>query len=85
MPATLTVNQENGRLTGKVSGQFGDADLTDVTVNGNNFDSNLNLSLGGQTVGGKVSGSTASDQMEGTININIPNVAPLPFKGSRSK
>ncbi|HEX8175973.1 MAG TPA: pitrilysin family protein [Pyrinomonadaceae bacterium] len=85
MPATLTVNQENGRLTGKVSGQFGDADLTDVTVNGNNFDSNLNLSLGGQTVGGKVSGSTTSDQMEGTININIPNVAPLPFKGSRSK
>jgi zinc protease len=85
MPATLTVNQENGRLTGKVSGQFGDADLTDVTVNGNNFDSNLNLNLGGQTVGGKVSGSTASDQMEGTININIPNVAPLPFKGSRSK
>ncbi|HYO92368.1 MAG TPA: insulinase family protein [Pyrinomonadaceae bacterium] len=85
MPATLTVNQENGRLTGKVSGQFGEADLTDVTVNGNSFDSNLNLNLGGQTVNGKVSGKTASDQMEGTININIPNVAPLPFKGSRSK
>lgn len=85
MPATLTVNQENGKLTGKVSGQFGDADLTDVTVNGNSFDSNLNLNLGGQTVNGRVSGSTASDKMEGTININIPNVAPLPFKGSRSK
>lgn len=85
MPATLTVNQENGRLSGKVSGQFGEADLTDVTVNGNNFDSTLNLNLGGQTVGGKVTGSTASDRMEGTININIPNVAPLPFKGSRSK
>jgi zinc protease len=85
MPATLTVNRENGRLTGKVSGQFGDADLTDVTVSGNNFDSNLNLNMGGQTVNGKVTGSTASDHMEGTININIPNVAPLPFKGSRSK
>ncbi|HKS28661.1 MAG TPA: hypothetical protein VJS44_12615, partial [Pyrinomonadaceae bacterium] len=85
MPATLTINQEGGKLTGKVSGPFGDADLTDVTVNGNSFDSNLNLSLGGQPVNGKVSGSTASDKMEGTININIPNVAPLPFKGSRSK
>jgi zinc protease len=85
MPATLTVNQENGKLTGKVSGQFGDADLTDVTVNGNSFDSNLNLNLGGQVVNGKVTGNTSSDKMEGTININVPNVAPLPFKGSRSK
>lgn len=85
MPATLTVNQENGKLTGKVSGQFGDADLNDVTVNGNRFDSNLSLNLSGQTVSGKVTGSTARDTMEGTINIDIPNVAPLPFKGSRSK
>ncbi|HEY0321142.1 MAG TPA: pitrilysin family protein [Pyrinomonadaceae bacterium] len=85
MPATLTVNQENGKLTGKVSGQFGDADLNNVTVNGNNFDSTLTLNLQGQSVNGKVTGSTASDKMEGTINIDIPNVAPLPFKGSRAK
>jgi zinc protease len=85
MPATLTVNQENGKLTGKVTGQFGDADLTNVTVNGNNFDSALTLNVSGQTVNGKVSGNTSSDHMEGTINIEIPNVAPLPFKGSRSK
>jgi zinc protease len=85
MPATLTVSQENGKLTGKVSGQFGDADLNNVTVNGNSFDSTLTLNMGGQAVNGKVTGNTASDKMEGTINIDIPNVAPLPFKGSRSK
>lgn len=85
MPATLTVNQENGRLTGKVSGQFGEANLNNVTINGNNFDSSLTLNLGGQSVGGKVTGSLTSDQLEGTINIDIPNVAPLPFKGSRAK
>jgi zinc protease len=85
MPATLTVNQANGVLTGKVSGQFGEADLKDVTVNGNSFDSNLTLNISGQTVNGKVTGNTASDRMEGTINIDIPNVAPMPFKGSRSK
>jgi zinc protease len=85
MPATLTVNQENGRLTGKVSGQFGDADLTDVAVNGNTFDSTLNLNLGGQSVSGKVKGNLSSDKMEGTITIDMPSVAPLPFKGSRSK
>lgn len=85
MPATLTVNQENGKLTGKVSGQFGEADLTNVQVNGSSFDSNLTLNISGQAVNGKVTGSAASDQMEGTINIDIPNVAPLPFKGSRAK
>jgi hypothetical protein len=85
MPATLTVNQENGKLTGKVSGQFGEADLTNVNVNGNSFDSNLTLNISGQSVNGKVTGNAASDQMEGTINIDIPNVAPLPFKGSRAK
>jgi zinc protease len=85
MPATLTVNQENGKLTGKVNGQFGDADLTDVTVNGNNFDSNMKLNFGGQAISGKVSGSTAGGQMQGTINVDMPNISPLPFKGSRSK
>lgn len=85
MPATLTVNRQDGKLTGKVSGQFGDADLTDVTVNGNNFDSNLSLNLSGQAVSGKVTGTTANDQIQGTVSIDIPNIAPLPFKGSRSK
>ncbi|MBD0370617.1 MAG: insulinase family protein [Pyrinomonadaceae bacterium] len=85
MPATLTINQENGKLTGKVSGQFGEANLSNVNVNGNSFDSVLTLNISGQTVNGRVAGSLASDKLEGTINIDIPNVAPLPFKGSRSK
>lgn len=85
MPATLTVNQENGKMTGRVSGQFGDADLSNINVNGNNFDANLSLNLPGQTVNGKVTGNTASDSMQGTISLDIPNVGPLPFKGSRSK
>jgi zinc protease len=85
MPATLTVNQENGRLTGKVTGQFGEANLDNVTVNGNSFDSALTLNLGGQNVNGRVSGNMASDHIEGTINLDVPTVAPLPFKGSRSK
>lgn len=85
MPATLTLNQEGGALTGKVKMQFGDANLSNITVNGNSFDANIALDFQGQTVNGKVTGSAASERMEGTITMEIPNVPPLPFKGTRSK
>ena len=86
IPATLTITQENGSLRGKVQTQMGDGSLSDVKRSGNNFDAKLTFGAQGQTLDGTVTGNTESDdRMKGTITLQVPNLPPLPFTGTRSK
>ena len=86
IPATLTITQEGNDLKGKVQTQMGDGTLSDVTLNGNNFDARLSFGAPGQSLEGKVTGSTeSSDYMKGTIILEVQNMPPLPFTGTRSK
>jgi hypothetical protein len=86
IPATLTITQEGNDLKGKVQTQMGDGDLSDVRLNGNNFDARLTFGTGSQALAGKVTGSTeSSDSMKGTIILEVQNMPPLPFTGTRSK
>jgi zinc protease len=86
IPATLTITQDGGNLKGKVQTQMGDGSLSDVTLNGNNFDARLSFGAPGQAIDGKVTGSTESNErMSGTITLEVPNLPPLPFTGTRSR
>jgi zinc protease len=86
IPATLTITQDGGNLKGKVQTQMGDGSLSDVTLNGNNFDARLSFGAPGQAIDGKVTGSTESNErMSGTITLQVPNLPPLPFTGTRSR
>lgn len=86
IPATLTIMQDGNDLKGKVQTQMGDGDLSDVRLNGNNFDARLTFGTGSQALAGKVSGNTeSSDRMKGTIILEVQNMPPLPFTGTRSK
>ncbi|HVG31661.1 MAG TPA: pitrilysin family protein [Pyrinomonadaceae bacterium] len=86
IPATLTITQDGGNLRGKVQTQMGDGSLSDVTLNGNNFDARLSFGAPGQAIDGKVTGSTESNErMSGTITLEVPNLPPLPFTGTRSR
>lgn len=86
IPATLTITQEGGNLKGKVQTQMGDGSLSEVTLNGNNFDARLAFGAPGQAIDGKVTGSTeSSERMSGTITLQVPNLPPLPFTGTRSR
>ena len=86
IPATLTITQENGNLQGKVQTQMGDGSLSEVKRNGSNFDAKLTFGAQGQTLDGTVTGNTeSSDRMRGTITLQVPNLPPLPFTGTRSK
>lgn len=86
IPATLTITQDGGNLKGKVQTQMGDGSLSDVTLNGNNFDARLSFGAPGQAIDGKVTGNTESNErMSGTITLEVPNLPPLPFTGTRSR
>jgi hypothetical protein len=65
---------------------MGDGSLSDVTLNGNNFDARLSFGSPGQAIDGKVTGSTeSSERMSGTITLEVQNLPPLPFTGTRSR
>ncbi|HEV2915517.1 MAG TPA: pitrilysin family protein [Pyrinomonadaceae bacterium] len=86
IPATLTVTQEAGSLKGKVQTQMGDGALSDVTTRGNSFDAKLKFGAQGQTLDGTVTGNTESgDRIKGTITLQVPNLPPLPFTGTRAR
>jgi predicted Zn-dependent peptidase len=86
IPATLTITQDGGNLRGSVQTQMGDGSLSDVTTSGNNFDARLSFGAPGQAIDGKVTGSTESNErMRGTITLEVPNLPPLPFTGTRSR
>jgi zinc protease len=86
IPATLTITDEGGNLKGKVQTQMGDGSLSDVVLSGNNFDAKLTFGAQGQTLDGKVTGNTeSSDRIKGTITLQVPNLPPLPFTGTRAK
>ncbi len=86
IPATLTIMQDGSNLKGTVQTQMGDGSLSEVMLNGSSFDAKLIFGAPGQSVNGKVTGSTESnDSMKGTIILEVPNMPPLPFTGTRSK
>ncbi|HEY0406980.1 MAG TPA: pitrilysin family protein [Pyrinomonadaceae bacterium] len=83
MPATLTMKQDGQTLNGSVQTQFGEATLSNINLSGNSFDATLKLNAQGQSMEGKVSGNVDTDKMKGEINLQ--NLPPLPFTGTRDK
>lgn len=85
LPATLTMKQDGDKLTGTVQTQIGDGDLSNVTLNGNNFEAVLKFNNFGRVIDGTVAGSTEGDNMKGTITLKVEGLSPLPFTGTRKK
>jgi hypothetical protein len=83
LPATLVMKQDGQNLTGTVQTQFGEAVLSDITLNGSSFDAKLKLNAQGQVMDGKVNGNVDTDKMKGEINLQ--NIPTLPFTGTRDK
>ena len=85
LPATLTMKQDGDHLSGTVETQIGDGELSNVTLNGNNFDAVIKFNNFGRIIDGTVTGSTEGDSMKGTITLKVEGLAPLPFTGTRQK
>ena len=85
MPATLMMKQEGDTLSGTVQTQIGDGDLSNVVLNGNNFEAVLKFNNFGRVIDGTVTGSSETDSMRGTITLQVEGVPPLPFTGTRKQ
>ncbi|HEX8653495.1 MAG TPA: pitrilysin family protein [Pyrinomonadaceae bacterium] len=85
LPATLTMKQDGDHLSGTVETQIGDGELSNVTLNGNNFNATIKFNNFSRIIDGTVTGSTEGDSMKGTITLKVEGLAPLPFTGTRQK
>lgn len=83
LPATLSMKQDGSALNGSVQTQLGEATLSEINLNGNDFDAVIKLNAQGQMMEGKVTGSVDTDKMKGEINLQ--NFPPLPFTGTKDK
>jgi zinc protease len=85
MPATLTMKQDGETLGGTVKTPLGDGDLSNVVLQGNNFEAALKFNNFGRVIDGTVIGTSEGDNMKGTITLKVEGVSPLPFTGTRKK
>jgi hypothetical protein len=83
VPATLDVEQGESGLSGTVRSQFGDADLSNIVVDGQNLQATVSLALMGRKMDGDVGFFVAGDHVKGSIN--IPGLPQIHFEGSRAE
>lgn len=84
LPATLVINRNGNALGGTVKTPIaGETTLSNLTLNGKDFNAALSIEMQGQKIDAKLTGSADNNKMTGSINLAIPNAPALPFTGTR--
>jgi hypothetical protein len=83
VPATLRVDQGESGLKGTVQSQFGDADLSNIVVDGQNLQAAVSLEIMGRKMDGDVGFFVEGNHVKGSIN--IPGLPQIHFEGSREE
>jgi zinc protease len=83
VPATLRVEHGENGLTGAVQSQFGDADLSNIVVDGQNLQAAVSLAIMGRKMDGDVGFFVEGDHVKGSIN--VPGLPQIHFEGSRGE
>jgi imidazolonepropionase-like amidohydrolase len=79
VPATLTLRQQGGALTGTLTSEFGTSEITSGAVTGNQFRFNTSITVG-QTLGVEISGTVEGSRISGTASTATGNAT---FSGTR--
>lgn len=82
VPVTLTLDQHNDRISGKIETVLGSGNIEDGSVRGNKVNATARTEIQGQSVDFSISGSVDGDSMRGTMSAPIiPD--SLSFEGKR--
>ncbi len=82
LPVTLTLDQTNDRLSGKIETVLGSGEIEDGSVRGNKVSATARTEIQGQSVDFAITGSVNGDSMSGTLSAPIiPD--SLSFEGKR--
>ncbi len=83
LPVTLTLEQSDDRVSGKIETLLGSGDIEDGRVKGNKVSATARTEIQGESVDFEISGSVDGDSMSGTLSAPIVPDA-LSFEGKRT-
>ena len=85
VPVTLTLKQDNAKVSGTLDSAMVKGEMTDAKVIGNKIIGVVKTQMGGQAMELNINGTVEGDTMKGTVTIPMPGAPPLSFTGTRAK
>ena len=82
VPVTLTLDQKDEKISGKIETVLGGGDIQDGTVKGKKINATASTEIQGQSVDFVISGVVDGDSMSGTLSTAIIPES-LSFEGKR--
>lgn len=83
-PATLIIEQDGGAYSGSMNSSMGSVNLSDIKVNGEEFNAAVSLKIQGMSIDAKIKGRAAGDEISGTISVSMPMAPSATFTGTRT-
>ncbi len=83
LPVTLTLEQSDDRVSGKIETLLGSGEIEDGSVRGNKVSATARTEIQGESVDFEINGSVDGDSMRGTLSAPIVPDA-LSFEGKRT-
>jgi hypothetical protein len=81
IPGTLTLQQQGGRLTGRIETPFGTGEVTEGSLTGNTFRVSTTLNIEGQSTDITFEGTVSGDRISGNVTSSH---GAFPFHGTRT-
>jgi zinc protease len=83
LPVTLTLNTDGGNLSGVLNTPVGDGTISGGAYDGAKLETSANLSFQGMPITVQINGDISGDNIEGTVNTEVPGFPPMNFKGTK--
>lgn len=85
VPVTLTLKQDNQKVSGTLDSMLGKGEIADAKITGNKLSGIAKMQIQGQAADLTISGTVEGDQMKGTITVPMPGAPPFSFTGTKAK
>lgn len=85
VPVTLTLKQDDQKVSGSLDSMLGKGEISDAKISGNKLSGIAVMPLQGQAAELNISGTVEGDTMKGTITVPMPGAPPLNFTGTKAK
>lgn len=84
IPVSLTLEQADGKVSGKLESMLGLGNIENGKVSGNNFSAIATTEMQGQTLELSINGTVENNEMSGSLNAPMIPM-PLDFSGKRNE
>jgi zinc protease len=85
VPVTLTLKQNNQKVSGSLDSMLGKGEISDAKISGNKLSGIAKMQIQGQAADLTISGKVEGEAMKGTITVPMGGTPPLNFTGTKAK